>query len=81
VARWFNAAGQAVLGSPAHHYPANDPKRADLGWGPVTTQQVLDVALAWAVLNRHFENRVVPPGARRRHQHQLEHARAGEHPS
>ena len=55
VARWFNAAGEAVLGSPAHHYPANDPKRADLGWGPVTTQQVLDVALAWAVVNRHFE--------------------------
>jgi hypothetical protein len=55
VARWFNAAGQAVLGSLAHHYPANDPKRADLGWGPVTTQQVLDVALAWACLNRHFE--------------------------
>jgi hypothetical protein len=55
VARWFNAAGQAVLGSPAHHYPASDPKRADLGWGAVTTQHVLDVALAWAVVNRHFE--------------------------
>ena len=25
------------------------------GLGTVTTQQVLDVALAWAVLNRHFE--------------------------
>ena len=55
VEGWFNAAGQAVLGSSAHHHPANDPKRADLGWGPVTTQQVLDVALAWAVVNRHFE--------------------------
>jgi Ankyrin repeats (3 copies) len=55
VARWFDATGQPVLGSATHHYPANDPKRADLGWGPVTTQQVLDVALAWAVLNRHFE--------------------------
>ena len=57
VARWFDAAGQPVLGSLAHHYPGNDPlfKGADLGWGPVTTQQVLDVALAWAVLNRHFE--------------------------
>ncbi len=54
VARWFDAAGQAVLGSLARHYPSNDPKRADLGWGPVTTQQVLDVALAWACLNRHF---------------------------
>jgi hypothetical protein len=55
VARWFDAAGHPVLGSPAHHYPASDPKRADLGWGAVTTEMVLDVALAWAVLNRHFE--------------------------
>ncbi|HEX2339707.1 MAG TPA: ankyrin repeat domain-containing protein [Vicinamibacterales bacterium] len=57
VRRWFDATGQPVLGSPAHHYPGNDPlfKGADLGWGPVTTQQVLDIALAWAVLNRHFE--------------------------
>ena len=55
VARWFDANGQPDLGSPAQHYPTDDPKRADLGWGAVTTQQVLDVALAWAVLNRHFE--------------------------
>ncbi len=57
AARWFDASGKPVLGSPAHHYPGNDPlfKGADLGWGPVTTQQVLDIALAWAVLNRHFE--------------------------
>jgi hypothetical protein len=57
VARWFDPAGQPVLGSPAHHYPGSDPRfpRGDLGWGPATTQQVLDIALAWAVLNRHFE--------------------------
>jgi hypothetical protein len=57
VARWFDATGQPVLGSLAHHYPGSDPlfKGADLGWGPVTTQQVLDIALAWAVLNRHFK--------------------------
>src|ERR1043166_7190313 len=57
VARWFDATGQPVLGSLAHHRPGNDPdfKAADLGWGPATTQQVLDIALAWAVLNRHFE--------------------------
>ena len=55
VARWFDADGQPVLGSLADHYPANDPKRADLGWGALTAQMVLDVALAWAVLNRHFE--------------------------
>ena len=57
VARWFDAAGQPALGSLAHHHPGSDPnfKAADLGWGPVTTQQVLDIALAWAVLNKHFE--------------------------
>jgi hypothetical protein len=57
VARWFDATGRPVLGSLAHHYPHSDPQfpRADLQWGPPTTQQVLDIALAWAVLNRHFE--------------------------
>ena len=57
VARWFGATGRPVLGSLAHHYPGSDPQfpRADLHWGPPTTQQVLDIALAWAVLNRHFE--------------------------
>lgn len=57
VARWFDGTGRPVLGSLAHHYPHSDPQfpRADLHWGPPTTQQVLDIALAWAVLNRHFE--------------------------
>ena len=57
AARWFDASGRPALGSLANHRPGNDPrfKAADLGWGPVTTQQVLDNALAWAVLNRHFE--------------------------
>ena len=57
VERWFDATGRPVLGSLAQHYPENDPQfpRGDLHWGPPTTQQVLDIALAWAVLNRHFE--------------------------
>jgi len=55
VAHWFDAAGQPVLGPLSHHHNANDPKRADLGWREATIQQILDVALAWAVLNRHFE--------------------------
>ncbi len=57
VARWFDAAGKPVLGSVLNHYPGSDPNfpRDDLGWGPPNTQQVLDVALAWAVLNKHFE--------------------------
>lgn len=57
VRRWFEATGQPVLGSLALHYPGNDPQfpRGDLGWGPPTAQQTLDIALAWAVLNHHFE--------------------------
>jgi hypothetical protein len=57
VKRWFDPDGRPVLGSLAHHYPHSDPQfpRGDLHWGPPTTQQVLDIALAWAVLNRHFE--------------------------
>jgi hypothetical protein len=57
VARWFDETGRPVLGSLMDHYPASDPNfpRADLHWGPPTPQQTLDVALAWAVLNRHFE--------------------------
>jgi hypothetical protein len=56
VERWFDAAGQPALGSLVHHYPHSDPEfpRADLHWGPPTIQQVLDIALAWAVLNEHF---------------------------
>ena len=57
VARWFDATGKPALGSLAQHYPHSDPHfpRADLGWGPPTIQQTLDIALAWAVLNLHFE--------------------------
>jgi hypothetical protein len=56
VARWFDATGKPALGPLSQQYPGSDPQfpRGDLGWGPATTQQVLDVALAWAVLNRHF---------------------------
>lgn len=56
VARWFDADGRPTLGPLSNHYPHSDPDfpRADLHWGPPTIQQVLDIALAWAVLNRHF---------------------------
>lgn len=57
VERWFDDAGRPALGSVAAHYPASDPRfpRSDLQWGPATTQQILDVALAWAVLNRQLD--------------------------
>ena len=56
VARWFDADGRPALGPLTHHYPHSDSQfpRGDLHWGPPTTQQVLDIALAWAVLNHHF---------------------------
>jgi multicopper oxidase len=38
-----------------HHYPGNDAAaRGHLDWNPHTAQHVLDVALAWSVVNRHF---------------------------
>jgi hypothetical protein len=57
VERWFDATGKPILGPLTRQYPGSDPDfpRGDLGWEPATTQQVLDIALAWAVLNRHFE--------------------------
>lgn len=56
VMRWFDAAGQPALGDLGRHYPANNPRtRAHLQWGAPRVQHVLDVALAWACMNRHFE--------------------------
>jgi hypothetical protein len=56
VVRWFDAAGQPALGDLHRHHPANCPQwRANLQWGAPRVHQVLDVALAWACMNRHFE--------------------------
>lgn len=56
VRRWFDAAGKPALGDPARHLPASGARaRNDLQWGAPNVQQVLDTALAWAVLNSHFE--------------------------
>ena len=59
VKRWFDTAGKPALGDLANHSPANDAHyRGDLrtwfGREP-NVQDVLDEALAWAVLNNHFE--------------------------
>lgn len=51
VARWFDAEGQPALGDVAGHTPATSRWRP---WKEVGVQQVLDTALAWAVINRHF---------------------------
>src|SRR5262245_24859959 len=58
VKRWFDESGAPVLGDLDRHYPCNDPhaqKHDDLHWGRPTVQHVLDTALAWSVINRHFD--------------------------
>jgi ankyrin repeat protein len=56
VRRWFDSAGRPALGDLANHFPANDAWiRGNLQWGEPNVQQVLDTALAWAVMNNHFE--------------------------
>jgi hypothetical protein len=56
VKRWFDVAGRPALGDLANHFPANDDWiRENLNWGEPSVQQVLDTALAWAVMNNHFE--------------------------
>lgn len=56
VKRWFDTAGRPALGDLANHFPANDAWiRGNLNWGAPSVRQVLDTALAWAVVNNHFE--------------------------
>lgn len=56
VRRWFDEAGEPALGDPAHHFPGNSAyTRSNLRWGAPAVQHVLDTALAWAVLNSHFD--------------------------
>lgn len=58
VKRWFDESGAPALGDLKKHFPCNDRhtlKHDDLQWGTPTAQHVLDTALAWAVINRHFD--------------------------
>jgi hypothetical protein len=56
VKHWFDAAGKPALGDLARHFLTSSAQaRNDLQWGAPNVQQVLDIALAWAVLNSHFE--------------------------
>ena len=55
VKEWFDDSG-TLLGDLDNHYPYNDARaRSHLQWNPPTAQQVLDVALAFSVINRHFD--------------------------
>ena len=54
VKQWFDSAG--VVRDLDDQYPYDDPDaRSHLQWDTPTAQQVLDVALAFAVINRHFD--------------------------
>jgi hypothetical protein len=56
VKRWFDESGAPALGDLDNHYPYNDARaREHLQWDPPTAQQILDVALAFSVINRHFD--------------------------
>jgi hypothetical protein len=58
VKNWFDESGAPALGDLGKHFPCNDPharRYDDLQWGAPTAQHVLDTALAWAVINRHFD--------------------------
>ena len=52
VERWFDAEGKPALGDLAYQTPTTSRWRP---WDEVGVQQVLDTALAWAVINRHFD--------------------------
>jgi len=56
VRGWFDEAGRPKLGSLSQHHPTNHPAwLRNLHWTPPNAQHVLDVALAWACMNRQFE--------------------------
>jgi hypothetical protein len=58
VTQWFDASGVPRLGDLENHHPRTSlhlRKHDDLHWGAPTVQHVLDSALAWSVINRHFD--------------------------
>jgi hypothetical protein len=56
VKGWFDEAVRPRLGNLGQHHPTNNPSALrNLHWTPANAQHVLDVALAWACMNRHFE--------------------------
>jgi hypothetical protein len=56
VKAWFDKDGRFRAGSLGQHYPANAPYvLRNLHWTPANAQHILDAALAWSCMNRHFE--------------------------
>jgi hypothetical protein len=61
VKRWFGESGAPVLGDVGNHYPSSPYMPKDRvaeyarQWGALNEQRVLDVALAWSVINSRFD--------------------------
>lgn len=56
VRRWFDGSGAPALGNPLHHMPHTSPHQEPFDdWGASPEQKVLDTALAWSVINHHFD--------------------------
>ena len=61
VKQWFDESGAPALGALENHYPSSPYMRRDRveeyarQWGPLSEQRVLDVLLAWSVINSHLD--------------------------
>ncbi len=61
VKEWFDDSGTVVLGHVENHYPSSpympEGRVAEYSHqsGPLSQQRVLDVALAWSVINNHLD--------------------------
>jgi hypothetical protein len=61
VKQWFDESGAPALGDVENHYPSSPYMPKDRveeyarQWGPLSQQGVLDVALAWSVINSHLD--------------------------
>jgi len=54
VRKWFDESESSVLSDPDKHFPYNSQTLMDYQWSTSHAQTVLDSALAWSVINRHF---------------------------
>jgi len=61
VKQWFDDSGAPALGGIENHYPSSpympEGRVAEYSrqWGPLNQQRVLDVALAWSVINSYLD--------------------------
>ena len=61
VKEWFDSSGAPALRGIENHYPSSsympEGRVAEYSrqWGAVSLQRVLDVALAWSVINSHLD--------------------------